>query len=90
MTTVYIDGDACPVKDEIYRAAGKRGMRVVLVANVRVGAPPSFEVVVVGSGADAADDWIAGQCAACDVVVTGDIPARRMGLLRRPLRRPGP
>jgi hypothetical protein len=74
VTTIYIDGDACPVKDEIYRAAAKRGVRVVLVANVRVGAPPSVEVVVVGSGADAADDWIAGQCVAGDAVVTGDIP----------------
>ena len=74
MTTIYIDGDACPVKAEIYRAAAKRGLRVVLVANVRVGAPSSVEVVVVGAASDAADNWIAGECRENDVVVTGDIP----------------
>jgi uncharacterized protein YaiI (UPF0178 family) len=74
VTTVYIDGDACPVKFEIYKAAGKRGLRVVLVANVRVGAPHNVEVVVVDSGSDAADDWIAEQCRENDVVVTADIP----------------
>ena len=74
MTTIYIDGDACPVKAEIYRAAAKRGLRVVLVANVRVGAPSSVEVVVVGAASDAADNWIAAECRGNDVVVTGDIP----------------
>ena len=74
MTTIYIDGDACPVKTEIYKAAAKRGLRVVLVANVRVGAPPNVDVVVVDSASDAADNWIAEQCHENDVVVTADIP----------------
>ena len=74
MTTVYVDGDACPVKSEVYRAAAKRGLSVVLVANVRVGAPAGVEVVVVGAASDAADDWIASECREKDVVVTADIP----------------
>jgi len=74
MTTIYIDGDACPVKNEVYRAAAKRGLSAVLVANVRVGAPSNVEVVVVGEAMDAADDWIIERCGPGDVVVTADIP----------------
>jgi len=74
MTTIYIDGDGCPVKSEVYRAADKRGLPVYLVANVRVGAPTGVEVIVVGAAADAADNWIAEHCGQGDVVVTGDIP----------------
>lgn len=74
MTTIYIDGDACPVKAEVYRAASRRSTGVVLVANARVGVPSGVEAVVVGWALDAADNYIAENCGAGDVVVTADIP----------------
>ena len=75
MLTIFIDADACPVKSEVYRVAGRYSMRVVVVANasLRVPAEPLVELVV-RPGFGAADDWIAEQCAAGDVVVTADIP----------------
>lgn len=76
--TIYIDGDACPVRDEVYRVAGRLGVAVVLVGNgargVRPPPLPNARLVVVGDGADAADDWIAENIAAGDVCVTADIP----------------
>ncbi len=75
MLTVYIDADACPVKDEVYKVAGRYGMRVAVVANstMRVPANPLVELVVrVGFGA--ADDYIAEVCGPGDVVITADIP----------------
>lgn len=73
MTTIYIDGDACPVKAEVFRAADRRSLPVIVVANAHMRTPPNVEVVVVSAGMDAADDWIADKCAPCDVVVTADI-----------------
>src|SRR5436190_21706118 len=75
MLTIYVDADACPVKDEVYKVARRYGMRVVVVANaaLRVPADPLIELVVrLGFGA--ADDWIAEQAGLGDVVVTADIP----------------
>lgn len=77
MTRILVDADACPVKDEIYRVARRVGVKVVLVANTRLGVPldPLIELVVVASGQlDDADDHIAGIAASGDVVVTSDIP----------------
>jgi len=73
--TVYIDADACPVKDEIYKVAGRYGLRVVVVANaaLRVPADPLVELVV-RRGFGAADDYIAEVAGPGDVVVTADIP----------------
>ncbi|MGL6097920.1 MAG: YaiI/YqxD family protein [Fimbriiglobus sp.] len=73
--TVYVDADACPVKDEIYRVAGRHGVRVAVVANapMRVPTSPTVEMVV-RPGFAAADDWIAEQAGPGDVVVTADIP----------------
>jgi uncharacterized protein YaiI (UPF0178 family) len=73
--TVYVDGDACPVKDEVYRVAGRYALPVKVVANspMRLPAGPLVEMVVC-PGFGAADDWIAGQAGAGDVVVTADIP----------------
>jgi len=73
---ILIDADACPVKDETYRVAERYGLKVVLVSGTVVGAPlvPWIERVVVGSGLDAADDWIAERCGPTDIVVTADIP----------------
>jgi uncharacterized protein YaiI (UPF0178 family) len=76
--TLYIDGDACPVRDEAYRVAGRLGLPVVVVGNgsrgVRPPPLPNARIVVVGEGADAADDWIVDHIAAGDVCVTSDIP----------------
>ncbi len=73
---VFVDGDACPVKDEVYVVATRYGIRVALVANARMYVPPGFgvEMIVVDGAPDAADDWIAGNVRAGDVVVTADIP----------------
>jgi uncharacterized protein len=75
MLTVYVDADACPVKDEVYRVACRYGLKVAVVANapLRVPTDPLLELVV-RPGFGAADDWIAGQCGPGDVVVTADIP----------------
>jgi uncharacterized protein YaiI (UPF0178 family) len=75
MHTIYIDADACPVKDEVYRVAARYGLRVAVVANapMRVPAAPSIELVV-RPGFGAADDWIAEQAGRGDVVVTADVP----------------
>jgi uncharacterized protein YaiI (UPF0178 family) len=73
---IFVDADACPVKDEVYRVAARHGLRVVVVANSRISVPSGIgaEMVVVGRDADAADDWIAENVRRLDVVVTADIP----------------
>src|SRR5437763_12985754 len=72
---ILVDADACPVKEEIYRVAFRREVPVRVVSNsyLRVPAHPLIERVVVSDAFDAADDWIAGEAGARDVVVTGDI-----------------
>ncbi len=74
--TVYIDGDGCPVKDEVYRATGKYGLVVFVVANSYMKTPVGqrIRLVVVESGADVADDWIAERVGDGDIVITTDIP----------------
>ncbi|MAE93571.1 MAG: YaiI/YqxD family protein [Planctomycetota bacterium] len=76
MIAILVDGDACPVKDEVYVVATRYGVPCALVANSRIYVPPGFgvEMVVVEEGPDAADDWIAAEAQPGDVVVTGDIP----------------
>lgn len=71
---IYVDADACPVKDLIYRAAARYGMAVTVVANGGLSVPPAVTLVRVGSAPDAADDWIAGRVAPGDLVLTADIP----------------
>ena len=72
---ILVDGDACPVKDEIYRVAFRRGVAVTIVSNspFRVPDHPLVSRVVVSHGFDAADDWIAEQAGADALVVTSDI-----------------
>ena len=73
--TIYIDADACPVKDEIYRVARRYAMPVAVVANAPLRVPAGDRVeLVVRSGFGAADDWIAEQVGPGDIVVTADIP----------------
>ena len=74
--TIWIDADACPVKEEAERVATRHGMRMVLVSNggIRPSRNPLVESVYVTAGPDEADKHIANQCQPGDVVVTGDIP----------------
>lgn len=74
--TLFVDADACPVKDEIYKVALRYGLKVMVVANTRMHIPfnPLFNRVMVGDDIDAADDWIIDNMAADDIVVTNDIP----------------
>jgi uncharacterized protein YaiI (UPF0178 family) len=74
--TLYIDADACPVKEEAERVATRLRVRMVLVSNggIRPSANPLVESVFVSQGPDEADKWIAEACGPGDVVVTGDIP----------------
>jgi hypothetical protein len=76
MIEIFIDGDACPVKDETYAVATRYGVPVALVANSRMSVPEGMgvEMVVVDQGPDAADDWIAEHVRRGDVVVTADLP----------------
>jgi uncharacterized protein YaiI (UPF0178 family) len=73
---IYVDADACPVKDEIYRVAARHGLPVSVVAGgyIRVPDDPLIERIAAGSGMDAADDWIAERAGNGDIVITADIP----------------
>ena len=72
---ILVDADACPVKDEVYKVAWRRGVAVKVVSNMRLKVPdhPLIERVVVSDGFDAADDWIAEAAGPGSVVVTADI-----------------
>ncbi len=74
--TLYIDADACPVKEEAERVATRLRVKMVLVSNggIRPSSNPLVESVFVAQGPDEADKWIAEACGPGDVVVTGDIP----------------
>jgi uncharacterized protein len=75
MLVIYVDADACPVKEEVYRVARRYGMHVVVVANATLRVPVDALIdLVVRRGFGAADDWIAEQAGTGDVVVTADIP----------------
>ena len=73
---IYVDADACPVKDEIYRVAERHDLKVFVVSNRPIAVPrvEMIERVVVPAGADAADDWIAERVTPADVVITTDVP----------------
>jgi len=79
---IYVDADACPVKEEVVRVAGRHGLVVTFVANfgLRPSRDPMIRNVVVPQGADAADDWIVEHVEAGDIVVTSDIPLARRAL----------
>ncbi len=78
MTEIYVDGDACPVREEVYRVASRLGLAVAVVSNgsrpIRPPGLPNVRMVLVGAASDAADDWIAEHIDAGDVCVTSDIP----------------
>ena len=76
MTMIYVDADACPVKDEIVTVAIRHGRRAVMVCNggIRPNPHPLIDLVVVDDGPDAADIWIADNVTPHDIVITNDIP----------------
>ena len=76
MLHVYVDADACPVKNEIFKVAQRYGLQVTLVANSYMNVPRGdwLKLVVVDKGLDEADDWIVDQVTPDDIVITGDIP----------------
>jgi uncharacterized protein len=77
LTEIYVDGDACPVREEIYRVAARLSLNVLVVSNgsrpIRPPGTSNVRMVLVGESADAADDWIAEHISAADVCVTSDI-----------------
>jgi uncharacterized protein YaiI (UPF0178 family) len=78
LTAIYVDADACPVRDEVYRVATRIGLHVLVVSNgsrpLRPPGLPNVRMVFVGPEADAADDWIAARVGRGDLCVTSDIP----------------
>jgi uncharacterized protein YaiI (UPF0178 family) len=72
---IFVDADACPVKDEVYKVAWRHAVPVRIVSNQRLRVPehPLIERVTVSDAFDAADDWIAERARPGAVVVTGDI-----------------
>lgn len=73
---IYVDADACPVKEEAVRVADRHGVTIYFVANARMRLPVGLDVrqVTVSDGFDAADDWIAERAGGDDIVVTEDTP----------------
>lgn len=73
---IFIDADACPVKDETYKVAARYGLKVLVVSNsfIQIPSSPLIERRIVDAGPDVADDWIAGEVVPGDIVVTNDIP----------------
>ena len=73
---IFIDADACPVKDEVYRVAERYGLKVFVVSNgwINTRRDAWIEQVVVDAGPDIADDWIAERAVKGDIVITSDIP----------------
>lgn len=73
---IYVDADACPVKEEVYRVATRFGLSVILVANapMRIRSEDWLELVVVGPRFDESDDWIVEHVLSDDIVITADIP----------------
>jgi uncharacterized protein YaiI (UPF0178 family) len=75
MPNIYIDGDACPVKDEIVKGATRYGLAMYMVSNQGTRPRPvaNYHVITVGTGFDAADDWIVEHIEAADIAITADI-----------------
>ena len=76
MLHIFVDADACPVKQEVYRVARRYHLDVTLVANSWMRVPDErwINLEVVGDGFDAADDWIVEHVQSDDIVITADIP----------------
>ena len=72
--SIFIDADACPVKEEVYRVARRTGCAVHVVSNSFMRTPPGAELHIVDTTPDAADNWIAERVAPDDIVITNDVP----------------
>jgi len=87
LTAIYVDGDACPVREEVYRVATRLGLGVFVVSNgsrpLRPPGLPNVRMIVVDAASDAADDWIAEHIGAGDVCVTSDVPLASRCLAKR-------
>ena len=86
MIRLFVDADACPVKDETYRVADRYALPVFVVANTRLNVPrnPRVELKVVTGRFDAADDWIVENITGEDIAITSGSKAREVALV--PLR----
>ncbi|HSV04839.1 MAG TPA: YaiI/YqxD family protein [Phenylobacterium sp.] len=82
---IFVDADACPVKDEVYKVAARYGLKTMVVANgfIRTPASPLIEFVMVEAGPDVADDWIAERAEPGDIVITNDIPLAERALKKQ-------
>lgn len=76
MPEIFVDADACPVKDEVLRVASRHDLVTHMVSDggIRPSQDPKVKLVIVPSGPDAADDWIAEHIASGDIAITNDIP----------------
>lgn len=76
MVSIFVDADACPVKDEVLRVATRHKLKTFMVSDggIRPSRDPMVEHIYVTQGADAADDWIADHIGESDICVTNDIP----------------
>ena len=87
MTEIYVDGDACPVREEVYRVAERLRLNVFVVSNgsrpIRPPATSNVRMVLVSDSADAADDWIVEHISPADVCITSDIPLASRCLNKR-------
>jgi len=82
---IYIDADACPVKNETYKVAARYGLKVILVANQYMNIPshPNIRIEVVSGGFDSADNWIAEHITKGDILITSDILLAKMVVTKK-------
>lgn len=87
MVDIYVDADACPVKDETVRVAARHGLKTYMVSDggIRPSQSPLVDLVIVDQGPDAADNWIAENIQASDICITNDIPLAARCLERNAL-----
>jgi uncharacterized protein len=73
---IFVDADACPVKDEIYKVAARYNLKTFVIANSYINVPRDafIERIMVSDKFDAADDWIAERCTPSTIVITSDVP----------------
>jgi uncharacterized protein YaiI (UPF0178 family) len=87
VTTIFVDGDACPVKDEVFKVAERYGLAVTVVGNSWLRLPPNplFTMILAPEGPDAADDRIAEMIGRADICITNDIPLAARCLAKQAL-----
>jgi len=80
--TIFIDADACPVKDEVYKVAARHGLKTYVVANSWISVPRDGQIerIVVEAGPDVADNWIAERAGPGSIIITADVPLADRGV----------